>query len=349
MLICHGTGTGSQRRPKVKFLIAALCATLLCLSAQAAEPGAEDTTAPQAIPADAGTQIMTIGTGGGPRPQAKRGQPATVVKVGEQVYLVDAGPGVSHTLATAGIRAKSIDKVFITHLHLDHFGGLNSLLGAAWVDGASKPIDIYGPPATTAFVGAGVTYLKMVLDLYAAQMAPIPSIAELVRAHDVDATSPVVIYQDEKVKVSAVENTHYYTLPADRRPIGGARSYSYRFDTPGRSIVFTGDTGPSEGLDTLAKGADVLVSMVHDLDRILVDLKYDGKNEKLKPLVDHYRFELLTPQDVGKLAAKAGIKTVILNHVSHRDDNEAGMRAFTQGVRAEFSGTVTVARDGDIF
>jgi ribonuclease BN (tRNA processing enzyme) len=67
-----------------------------------------------------------------------------------------------------------------------------------------------------------------------------------------------VIYQDANVKVSAVENSHFtfHGGPA----AGKYKSYSYRFETSDRVIVFTGDTGASDAVTELARGADLLVT-----------------------------------------------------------------------------------------
>ena len=67
------------------------------------------------------------------------------------------------------------------------------------------------------------------------------------------------IFQDANIKVTAVENTHFHFQPGSPG-YGKYKSYAYRFDTPDRSVVFTGDTGPSDAVARLAKGADLLVS-----------------------------------------------------------------------------------------
>jgi ribonuclease BN (tRNA processing enzyme) len=69
---------------------------------------------------------------------------------------------------------------------------------------------------------------------------------------------PGVIFQDANIKVTAVENSHF-NFPPESPGHGKYKSYAPRFDTPDRSIVFTSDTGPSEAVSTLAKGADMLV------------------------------------------------------------------------------------------
>jgi ribonuclease BN (tRNA processing enzyme) len=315
--------------------------------------GAEAATEESTVSASEATRIITLGTVAGPIAQAKRSGSANLLQVGSRLYLIDAGPGVSHRLAMAGVQPAQIHRIFITHLHFDHVAGLAPLLGFSWIARTGKPIDIYGPPATSTFVKGAEQYLSIPEGIYAAQIPPSPTISDLVKPHDIDVTGPTVIYEDDKVRVTAVENSHYSAMPDGRRPLGAARSYSYRFDTPDRSVVFTGDTGPSEAVVKLAKGADVLVSEVLDLDGVIAIMKktaFAGATDaELKPTIDHQRDEHLSPAEVGRLAARAGVKMVVLNHVGPGSDDETDMRQYTQGVRNLFDGAVVIARDGSEF
>src|SRR5262245_65442676 len=64
--------------------------------------------------------------------------------------------------------------------------------------------------------------------------------------------------QDANIKLLAVENTHFAFHKG--AAAGKHKSYSYRFESPDRVIVFTGDTGPSDAVTELAKNADLLVT-----------------------------------------------------------------------------------------
>ncbi|MBO9380763.1 MBL fold metallo-hydrolase [Sphingomonas histidinilytica] len=306
-------------------------------------------TPPGPGPSDRTTRLVTLGTVAGPRARVKRSGSANLLQVGDGSYLIDAGPGVSHQLAKTGLEPADIHTVFLTHLHFDHVAGLASMLVYAWFRRRGGNIDIYGPPATSAFVQGALQYLAIPEKIYAAEMPPTPSISDLVRAHDFDIDRPSVIFHDDKVRVTAVENTHYATIPADHRPIGARRTFSYRFDTPDRSIVFTGDTGPSDAVVDLARGADILVAEVMNMDAILAGLAKDFNSspDALKPVADHMLREHLSPQEVGLMAKRAGVKMVILTHVGPGDDAERDMRMYTSGVRQMFSGPVVIANDGD--
>jgi ribonuclease BN (tRNA processing enzyme) len=85
-------------------------------------------------------------------------------------------------------------------------------------------------------------------------------------------------------------------------------------------IVFSGDTGPSDALTELAKGADVLVTEVGQPEEIVELYKKNGTWERRPPeereaFLRHMKEEHVTPEDVGKMAAKAGVKMVVLTHL----------------------------------
>ena len=348
------TGNGPKRAPLRAKAALLTAMAIACFPAPAAlASDADKADEGSAVPATEATRIITLGTVAGPIALAKRSGSASVLQVGSRVYLIDTGPGVSHRLAMAGFQPAQIQRIFLTHLHFDHVGGLAPLLGYAWIARTGKPIEIYGPPATAQFVSDAEKYLSIPEGIFTAQIPPSPTLADLVKPHDIDVTGPSVIYEDDKVRVTAVENTHYSAMPDGRRPLGAARSYSYRFDTPDRSVVFTGDTGPSDAVVELAKGADVLVSEVLDLEGVIALMKktaFAGATDaELKPTIDHQREEHLTPAAVGRLAAKAGVKMVVLNHVGPGSDSETDMRQYTQGVRDEFDGVVVISRDGSEF
>lgn len=172
----------------------------------------------------------------------------------------------------------------------------------------------------------------------------------MVKAHDIDITEPTVIYEDDKVRVTAVENSHFVSIPVDSRPLGAKRAFSYRFDTPDRSVVITGDTGPSKAVEKLAKEADILMSEVLNWPPELqarIKKNFGLSDEEFKAVHDHMFDEHLSPREVGKLAAKAKVKMVVLSHVGMDNDSETDMRVYTSGVQEFYSGPVIVARDGD--
>src|SRR3546814_5139606 len=109
-------------------------------------------------------------------------------------------------------------------------------------------------------------------------------------------------------------STPYQTFNAGRD-----KSFSYRFETPGRVIVFSGDTGPSEALTELARGADILVSEVIDTEDAVRMIASDPHfpPQAQKPLAAHIRHNHLSPEEVGNMATKAGDRKSTRLNSSH--------------------------------
>ena len=103
--------------------------------------------------------------------------------------------------------------------------------------------------------------------------------ADTFHGHDIE---PGLVYQDENVKVTAVENTHFHFKPG-MAAYGKYRSYSYRFETPGRVVFFTGDTGPSDAVVELAKGADLYVTETTSPDDVVDLYKKTGAWQQKRP------------------------------------------------------------------
>jgi ribonuclease BN (tRNA processing enzyme) len=308
----------------------------------AALPG--PTSAQTANDKPTGTQIITLGTRGGPLPSKGRAQSSNLLVVNGTLYLIDAGDGATRRIVQAGHDFRKVGKVFITHPHSDHTAGLATLLVSAWEYQRREPIDIYGG-GVEALVEGAIAYLTPNAEIRWAEGKKIV-MSDVFHGHDVGSG---LIFQDANVKVTAVENTHF-NFPQGSPPYGKYKSFSYRFDTPGRSIVFTGDTGPSDALTELAKGADVLVTEVTLTDDVIEVFKRTGAWQAKTPdeqagWIRHMHEEHVTPEDVGRMAAKAGVKSVVLTHLSPTVDPEDDYKRYADGVKKVFSGPVAVAKD----
>ena len=121
-----------------------------------------------------------------------------------------------------------------------------------------------------------------------------------------------------------------------------AHAFAYRFDTPDRSIVISGDTRKSEALIRLARGADVLV---HEalfpgaVDRLIANVA-NAPSLKASIMGHHTAVE-----DVGKVAAAAGVKTLVLSHLVPAEDPSLKDAMWIDAARARFQGGIVVGRD----
>lgn len=291
------------------------------------------------------TRLITLGTHGGPIPDKDRAQSSNLLIVNGSPYLVDAGDGVLRRLAQAGINFRQVDKVFITHGHDDHTAGLGILMSVAWDFQRRTPIDVYGPPGTVALVKGAIQYFTVNAEIRWAEGRRTP-LGDVFVGHDV---APGLVYQDRNIKVSAVENTHFH-IPPGSPYYGKYKSYSYRFQTPDRVLVFTGDTGPSDAVTALASNADVLVAEVgssEDVKQVFIkNGTWQGMTaEQQAALMRHEVEEHLTPDEVGKMAARAHVKSVVLTHLLPTVIEHDDYQRYVPEVKKYFPGPVVVARD----
>lgn len=303
-------------------------------------------------------RIILLGTKGGPSVTASRSEPANLLVVDGTPYMIDVGAGASRQLAEAGYASTDIHTIFITHHHADHNAGLVSLIslswfGRSWLNEGGPPVEIYGPPATEFLVKTALAYLGVSERIFRAGVPQMQTANSIFFGHDVDQDG--VFFHDGKIRVTAAENTHF--LETSYGP-GGIKdkSYSYRFDTPAGSVVFTGDTGISTGVERLSQGADVLVTEVC-ADDFCGHAKRSATLAKLSQKVPrkmaaeeryHMLHEHLTPEEVGKLAAAAHVHLVILTHLVYGQGsgrNSMEVPNFTAGVKRYYSGPVIVGRD----
>jgi ribonuclease BN (tRNA processing enzyme) len=290
------------------------------------------------------SSLLTLGTAGSV-PRRGRAQSSNLLTVDGTHYVVDAGDGVARRLAKAGIDVREIGTIFITHHHDDHTAGLGTLMSLAWDRQRTKPIHVYGPPRTEELVKAAVQYFTISAEIRIADGGRTVPIAQVFFGHDVGIG---VIYQDANIKVRAVENSHF-DFHNGGRGSDKHKSYSYRFETPDRVIVFTGDTGLSDAVTELAKGADLLVTETCSCEVRKQGMINDGRWQAMTPaeqagIMRQATQGHMTLDVIGKMATRANVKTVVLSHLTQR----AGTDDYTpwaEEVKKHFSGQVLVAKD----
>lgn len=314
------------------------------------------------------TKLILLGTAAGPIAVPGRSGTASVLIVGDRPYLIDAGPWSSRKLIQAGIGADSLGGVFVTHMHSDHIADLFNVF---WLPGGTPSytfrhvVPVYGPgsagklpvPRGGATIPVqspgtptpGLTQLfSGVLDAYAydinirnAEKGAQSDYGQRLSLHDIlppestgaspDNTAPEMapfpVFEDDRVRVTATLVPHGPVFP----------SLAYRFDTEDGAVTFSGDTARSSNVVRLAQGSDILVHEVIDVDF------YAATSGPA--LVEHMIHAHTTAQDVGRVAAEAGVRQVVLSHIGPGDPRQVTDDQWAGGVASTFSGTVTVGHD----
>jgi ribonuclease BN (tRNA processing enzyme) len=296
----------------------------------------------QAAAPQTGTQLLLLGTQGGPGLTANRTQSSSAVIVDGRTYLVDCGYGALKSAAQAGLTLGVISNVFITHLHDDHTADIAALLALKWTASQTPgEATIYGPFGTAAMVDAAIAFSKANVDIRKIDEGRTVDPKTIFHGRDLAAPKITEVFKDDRVAVLAVENTHF---PDRAKAKMDYRSFAYRFNTATRSIVFSGDTAYSENLIELAKGADVFVCEVLGTAAGANAPAAAPANNNTESIGRHVRETHSTPEDVGKMAAAAKVKTVVLNHQvgGGRGGNNDPL---TADLKKYFSGEVIVGAD----
>jgi len=271
------------------------------------------------------TRVVLLGTKGGPTPSPFRAPASVAIVTGGRLYQVDCPNGVAGQLAKAAIRLDQLSQVFITHNHSDHVLDAGSLLVLAWGSGLKSPVTVHGPPPLRQIVDRSLAASSYDIAVRIEEEAR-PPLVPLIHVEERSVAG--LVYEDTRIRVTSAAVDHYTVKPA----------FAYRFDTPGRSIVVSGDTTYSENLVRLARGADLLI---HEAMYLPGVDQLAGDNESLK---QHLLRSHSTTEQVGLVAARAGVKKLVLSHLvpafpSITDD------MWLEGVRKNFRGEAVVGDD----
>ena len=283
------------------------------------------------------TQIVMLGTGT-PIPDPDRSGPAVAIVVDSVAYLFDAGAGVVRRAAAAGRNGISafapptprsqpsprFDRVFLTHLHSDHTLGLADVIFTPWIQGRSRPLDVYGPPGTAVLV-------KGILDGNAEDLherlnasgGP-PRDGWKAEVHEI---GDGFVFRDSRVTVKAFAVPH-----ADWK-----FAFGYRIDTPDRTIVISGDDRANDAIERECNGCDVLIHEVYS----------DSGFQTIPAIRQAYHSRAHTSAtQLGEMATRARPGLLILYHQLFFGASD---ETLLSEVRSRFSGRVVSAKDLDVY
>ncbi|PYS73750.1 MAG: MBL fold metallo-hydrolase [Acidobacteria bacterium] len=277
------------------------------------------------------TRIILLGTKGGPTLSTRTGRsgPSTLILINDVPYVIDCGYGVSRQLTKAGVALDRIRYIFITHHHSDHNLEYGPLLYNAWVTAQPIHIDAYGPTGLKKLTQDFFEYEKFDID------------TRLVDEGGTDPRQSIFVHEFEKAgDVLRNGDVHVTSCRVRHPPI--TQSYAYRFDARDRSIVVSGDTAYAPELAEFSKGADVLI---HEAMYLPAVDKLIKQNPGATRLREHLLAAHTSCEDVGRIAAQAEVKTLVLAHLVPGDDPSITDEQWSEGVRKHFKGRIIVGRD----
>lgn len=280
-----------------------------------------------------GTKLVLLGTGGGPVPGRSRRMTSHVMLSNGAAYVLDCGMGVTNQYARTGIPFDSLRSIFITHHHPDHNIEYGPLLVIGWVQGMHLDVRTFGPPPIKQMTEDFMRAYKQTVDFWAEdfKMKPLAS----VDVQEVSEAGPVM--QDDNVMVSSIIVRHPPVKPA----------LAYRFDFKDRSIAFSGDTAPLDAVAAMAKGADVLVHETMYVPAVETYIKGQiakGRPVKFEAFIDHMKADHTPSEDVGRIAQEAGVKTLVLSHLTPAIDSLTD-EIWRMPVAKYFQGEIIVGQD----
>lgn len=303
--------TSSQSAPSRRSLLTgllaapALAATVQPGTAQAEAPSWTPQQAQAALKDANGTKLVLLGTGAGPVPGRTREMTSNVMLSNGVAYVLDCGLGVTNQFARTGISFHALKSIFITHHHPDHNIEYGPLLILGWAQGLPLDVRAFGPPPLKQLTADFMRAYKQTVDFWAEDfhLKPLRS----VHVQEISAAGPVT--QDENVKVSAIIVQHPSVKPA----------LGYRFDFKDRSIAFSGDTAPLEAVAKMATGADILVHETMYVPAVEAAVRgwiAQGWPVTFETFMAHMKADHTPCEDVGRIAQEAGVKTVVLSHLT---------------------------------
>lgn len=147
---------------------------------------------------------------------------------------------------------------------------------------------------------------------YGMEDATVMTPEQLVTVHEIRGGDSFQL--GDEVTVSAVENTHY-SFPEGSELDEKYDALSFRFETPDRSIVYTGDTGWSDDLNSFSEGADLLVVEMMDLESVMNTVRQTAPEHLHGEIEAHLSAHHLVPEEVGRMAAIADVGEVVATHL----------------------------------
>jgi ribonuclease Z len=281
-------------------------------------------------------QIIFLGTAG-TIPTRFRNLPAIALKRKGKIFLFDAGEGTQIQFIKASLSMHRIEDIFISHLHGDHIGGIPGILQSLSLLKRTKVLRIFGPKKLKQYISAicenmyfELTFPVVISEVnsgiiidereFYIECTPAEHKLDVIAYGFFEKSRPGKFFP-EKAEKLGVPKSLWKKLQSgeevniDNRTIRPSDILGE--ERPGRKIVYAIDTRPCENVLNLSMGADLLI---HD-----GMFSYDHEDKAIEG--GHS-----TTFEAAELAKKAGVKRLILTHISSRYPNSSVLLSEAQSI-----------------
>ncbi len=276
-------------------------------------------------------RIVACGTG---MPSSRLGQAATcwLVECGNgDKFLFDVGTGSMANVASLMIPYDFLDKVFLTHLHTDHWGDLDALWAGGWTAGRTEALKVWGPSGARKEMGtkyAIENFKKTYHWDWATRAARLNGIPGDIEVHEFDYLKEnQVVYQENGVTIRSFPAIHTGDGPV-----------SYTLEYAGLKIVVGGDTAPNKWYIKYSKNADVAIHESFHTPEQMANWYNMAPAVALWLTTQAHT----SPQAFGKVMSTIKPRLAIAYHFFNE---EATRYAIYDGIRETYSGPVSMATD----
>ena len=253
-------------------------------------------------------RIRLLGTGT-PTPSLRRMSAAYLAEVADRKILFDFGPGAYHRLLEAQIKPEEITDVFFTHLHYDHCLDYVRLVMTRWDQGAGRipELNVYGPSHTARMTELIVgDHGIFGPDLAARTELPMSQAVFEARGGKLPRTKPRPVVRELK-SGDVVECGTFSVRTATvlhAQPI--LECLGYRLNAQYGSFAYSGDAGPCNTMQDLARDCDVLVHMCHFISGSALNREFNKRN------MGHL--------ELARLGQEANVRNLVASHISEQMD-----------------------------
>lgn len=294
-----------------------------------------------------GLHLYLCGSGS-PLPDPARAGPCIGVLAGDRAFLFDVGGGSIRRLTRMGFPTGRTEKLYLSHLHSDHFDGLGELMVGAWVGGSrSTPLPVAGPPGVAEITDGFNAAYRIDSTYRMAHHGPLvanpagyglaPEVIDLPAGPGARA----LLLDEGDLQITAFLVNHSPVEPA----------YGFRIDYKGRSAVISGDTVYSDNLVRVAEGADILFHEALNPEMVAAMSQAAGEagaaplSKVFADILDYHA----SPVDAARAAEAAGVERLVIYHIVPPLPSKLLYPVFLKGTGAAYAGRIDVGEDGTLY